>query len=515
MVRALIRCACWTVFALSASGCAVLPPYFRNGFKVGPNFETPPATVAESWIDADDKRIHPNAEVPDTWWTAFQDPVLDQLIADASRQNLTLREAGFRILQARAELALTVGGLFPQAQFAQGSYQRSKTSSATASSQFLRTKYFSQWNQGFTLAWELDFWGRFRRAVESSSAVLDASVHDYDDVLVTLLGDVASNYAQVRVAQQRIRYARINASLQRDTVGIVENREKVGLAKQLDVDQAKSVLFQTEAAIPELEIGLRQATNRLCTLLGKAPEDLRARLGIPNTPEEATAGMLANLVHREIPSADANILVGIPADLLRRRPDVRRAERLVAAQSAQIGIAKAEYLPHILINGTLGGSAADFTTLFKAPAFTGNVGPAFTWNIFNYGRIHSNVRLQRSRFQGLITRYQGTVLTAQQEVENGLVTFLKSQQRAKLQGQSVDHAQRSASIVLAQYEAGTVSISQLILILQNLVLQQDTLARAKGDIALGLIQTYRALGGGWEIGEAQRPPPRPHFGRPF
>lgn len=469
--------------AAALAGCTSPREYIKNGFKVGPNYGKPPAPVAQEWIDAADKRVRKDPDDLSKWWTVFNDPVLDQLICSAYRQNLTLREAGFRILQARAQLNIAVGNLFPQDQFARGDHTRNRISGETAAGKLANQRYFSQWDFGFNLAWELDFWGRFRRAVESSSASLDASVEDYDDVLVTLLSDVATNYVQLRTTELRIQYARKNVGLQQKTVAYLKDRIPVELNNgQLNWDQAKSVLAQTEAAIPELEITLRQASNRLCILMGIPPEELTRRLGsapIPTAPTEAA--------------------VGIPADLLRRRPDVRRAERQAAAQSAVIGVAESELYPHIAINGTIGVSAAEFKDLFRARAVNGSFGPSFQWNILNYGRLANNVRLQDARFQELVAHYQYSVLAAQQEVENGLVAFLKAQERNKSLTESVGYARKAEGVVLAKFDTKTINIAQLIQIQQNLVLQEDSLAVSQGEIALGLIQVYQALGGGWQI----------------
>ena len=313
-------------------GCTGPREYVHNGFKVGPNYCPPGAQVANNWIDATDKRVRTESEDLNHWWRVFNDPVLDGLVYDAYHQNLTLREAGFRVLQARAQLAISVGSLFPQTQYASGSFSRNAASAETANNIFDfgipgTHRFFSQWDFGFNLGWELDFWGRFRRAIESNQATLDASVADYDDVLVTLLGDVATNYVQLRTLEQQIDYARFNVELQRQTLTIVEARFKAGTTSELDVRQSRSTLAQTEAGIPELEISLRQAANRLCILMGIPPQDLQARLG--------TA---------PIPTAPVEVAIGIPADLLRRRPDVRRAERQAAAQSAQIGVAEVRFL---------------------------------------------------------------------------------------------------------------------------------------------------------------------------
>ena len=476
-------------------GCTSPREYIANGFKVGPNYQRRPAPVAKDWIDAADVRVRKESDDLSKWWTVFTvpgkdnqpetDPALNALICYAYNQNLTLRQAGFRVLEARAQLGIAVGSFFPQTQNMAGDYNRNVSSREDANRSFLSKRFFSQFDLNFNLAWEVDFWGRFRRAIEFANDTLDASVENYDDVLVTLLGDVATNYVQMRTLEQRIVYAKKNVDIQLTTLKIAEAKNRGGVVAGLDVIQARSILEQTEAQIPELEIALRQTINQLCVLLGIPPEDLRAKLG--PAPKEL------------IPSAPVDVAVGIPADLLRRRPDVRRAERQAAAQSAQIGIAESDFYPHISIVGTIGYSAAQFKDLFTGNAVQGTIGPSFQWNILAYGRILNNVRLQDATFNELVTVYQNTVLSANQEVENGLVTFLRGQERTKYQKESVVDAEKAVAIVVAQYEAGTVDFTRVTQIQENLVLQQDTLAQAQGEIATGLITVYKALGGGWQI----------------
>jgi NodT family efflux transporter outer membrane factor (OMF) lipoprotein len=467
-----------------ACGCTGIGEYVHNGFKVGPDYGRPPAPVASDWIDAADRRVRKDEDDLSQWWTVFNDPVLNSLIRDAYGQNITLRQAGFQVLLARAQLGIAIGELFPQVQQLTADYTRQGLTVATVNRTAAGSlkRFFGQWDYGFHLAWELDFWGRFRRTIEAADANLDASVENYDDVLVTLLGDLASNYVTVRTLQERIRLARSNVDLQRRTLEIAQARFRGGAVSELDVDQAQSNLSQTESEIPQLEAQLRQANNQMCILLGIPPEDLAARLvaaGIPTAPVEAA--------------------VGIPADLLRRRPDVRRAERQAAAQCAQIGVAESDFYPHIALNGTLGYSAEHFSRLFTQSAFNGTFGPTVTWNLLNYGRILNNVRAQSAQFQALVAGYQNAVLTAGAEVENGLVSFLKSQERVRSLTESVDAAQKAVNIALAQYSGGVIDFNRLALLEQKLVQQQDLLAQARGDIALGLIQVYRALGGGWQI----------------
>lgn len=466
---------------LLPAGCTGPFEYLRNGFKVGPNYGRPPAPVAENWIDSTDARVRRDGE-PDhfaDWWAEFHDPVLDSLIEQAYRENLTLREAGFRILAARAQLGFAVGNFFPQFQTANGSYTRFGVGQ----------NFFDQWNFGFNLAWELDFWGRFRRAIDAAEATLDASVEDYDAVLVTLLGDVASNYVRYRTTEERIRLLENVVSVQQDVLKFINQQLDLGAKSVTDVDraQASSDLAQSLAQLDNLEIQLRQSQNILCILLGMPVSDISAIL---NREDHAT-----------IPTTPDYVVTGIPADLLRRRPDVRRAERQAAAQAEEIGIAEADLYPAFSVSGTLGWQAAKLSDLFKPQSLNSNVGPSFQWNVLNYGRLLNNVRFQDAQFQGLVTAYQTSVLQADLEVENGIVSFLKSQERARNLKDSVDEAALALQIVVAQYESGlaTSDFNRYAVIQQTLIQQQDLWAQARGDIALGLIEVYRALGGGWQI----------------
>jgi NodT family efflux transporter outer membrane factor (OMF) lipoprotein len=476
--------------ALSA-GCTSWGEYKANGCKVGPNYCRPNAAVAEHWIDADDQRL--SSEEPDLscWWTTFNDPTLDDLIHAAQAQNLTLREAGFRILQARAVLAIQMGNLFPQTQQAFGGYTRNAISTLAANQQFLPERFFSNNALGFNLSWELDFWGRFRRAIIAAADDLDASVFDYDDVLVTLLGDVASTYVEIRTLQQQLEYTRDNIKIQQESLDIAEARFKGGLSSELDVEQAISQLAQTEANIPALEKQLRQANDRLCILLGIPTEDL-----------------VKCMAAKKIPAVEPNVVVGIPCNLLCRRPDVRRAERLAAAQCEQIGIAVTDLYPAISITGTVSFEAERFTNLFKDHSLQGSVGPGFKWNVLNYGRLVNNVRLQDARFMELVMAYRNTVITANSEVEDGIVEFLQSQVQAKSLQRSVDAADKAVQLAITQYRAGLVDFNRVALLEQNLVQQQDLLAQSQGDIALGLVRTYRALGGGWDDNCGGSAPPQ-------
>ena len=468
---------------LTVAGCTGPLEYVRNGFKVGPNYTPAPAPVAAHWIDASDAQLRSDPASIARWWCIFNDPTLNNLVDFACRQNLSLRQAAFRVLEARAQLAIAAGELFPQSQTASGGYKRIAYPALGGPFPLPAPAYFDQWNFGFNLAWELDFWGRLRRAITANEDALDASVANYDQAMVTMLGDIAQNYVEVRTDQERIALLRSSVELQRGVLSYIEARFQVGFKiSELDYDQAKSNLAQTEAQILPLEIDLRQASNRLCTLLGIPPMDMQNLLGTG-----------------AIPTAPPQVAVGIPCDLLRRRPDVRQAERLAAAQGEQIGIAEAQLYPTFSILGVVNWQAGNLHDLFTPTAFNGSVGPQFQWNILNYGRIRSDVVYQDALFKELVVVYQRTVLQANQDAENGIVTFLRSQVQAKLMRESVDAANKAVKIVVFQYEKGAADFNRYATIEQALVTQQDLMAQAEGAIAQGLVQTYRALGGGWEI----------------
>ena len=482
--RLLLLCMLGIVFF---SGCCRVPggrlrDWWCNGFKVGPNYSQPPAPVASEWIDYANPRVKSEEQQLGAWWTVFNDPTLNTLIQTAHQQNLTLRVAGARILEARAQLGIAQGNLFPQSQSAFTDYARVKLSTNTANPPV--SAWFSDWDAGLTASWELDFWGRYRRAIEAADSELDASVEDYDDVLVVLLSDVAANYVQYRTFEQRLVYARANVEVQQKSFQLATDKFEAGATTERDKHQAQQVLEQTEALIPALEIGKRQAANRLCVLLGMPPTDLNAILGkgagVPVTPLE--------------------VVVGVPADLIRRRPDVRRAERQVAAQSARIGVSVSDLYPHISLVGTIGVEAEEFGDLFKTPgSMIGAIGPGVHWDILNYGRLVNNVRVQDARFQQLAYAYQNQVLDAGREVEDAMVVFLRSQEQAQHLGASVDAAARTVEITKEQYSQGEVDFTPVFLFESILTEQQDQLAVSQGDIALGLIAVYRSLGGGWQI----------------
>lgn len=469
--------------SLGLTGCTSLHDYVHNGFKVGPNYCPPLAPVAQRWIDEADHRLRTD-DVPCYWWRLFKDPILEDLIRQAYCQNLTLKQALLDVQAARYRLAIDVGNLFPQQQGATGSHSRIGAIH----------HFFNQTSLALNLNWQLDFWGQYRRRILEDEANLDAAIFNFDAAILGVisggavsvstgggsLSGVAPNYIAIRTNQERIELLKANVELQRGVLQFVERRFKAGFrVNELDVDQARANLAQIEAGIPALEIDIRQSNDQLCLLLGMPSVDL-----VSQWPKAT------------IPVPPPKIAVGLPADLLRRRPDVRRAERRAAAQGEEIGIAQSDLYPAFYINGTIGWQ---HTTNPTTQGMAASVGPSFQWNLLNYGRIVNNVRLQDTLFRELILNYQNTALQADQQVEDALAAFIKQHERVNQLTQAVDAAQKAVKIVIAQFEKGAVDFNRYAVIAQNLVTVQDALAVARGQMANSLVQVYGALGGGWEI----------------
>ncbi len=481
----------WIAVALLAglvSGCAM----------VGPDYVRPPVKVEQTWMETADKRLHTASANYKDWWQAFKDPTLNQLIDSAYRENLTLQIAGVRVLAARAQLGIATGQLYPQTQQATGSLQKERispggliTGSPQGSSSFGGMSLY-QAQVGLTASWELDFWGKFRRNIQSADASLQASIADYDNVLVSLTADVASSYILMRTLEKRLAIANENVRIQTESLQIAQARFVGGTTSERDVEQAKTILANTQATIPTIESQLRQTKNALCVLLGLPPHDL--------------ANLLAGKA--VIPAPPPQVAVGIPADLIRRRPDIRAAEFRAAAQCDQIGVSKAQLFPAFSLTGTFGPQSIDVGTATLANLFNwrnraGSMGPTLQWNILNYGQITNDVRFQDARFQELLIAYQNSVLKAQQEVEDNLVAFLKAQERARFLSDSTTAAMRSLELAVLQYREGITDFTTVLTAQQALLSEQDSLATTLGDISRNLVGVYRALGGGWEIREGQ------------
>jgi NodT family efflux transporter outer membrane factor (OMF) lipoprotein len=450
---------------------------------VGPDYVRPEAPTAADWIEAGEPQMVSEAADYSEWWTVFDDPILDSLVERAYAQNLSLETAGLRVLEAQARRGIAVGGLFPQFQEAFGTFSGVELSEKRANQGGPIDRSYGDWQAGFDAAWEIDIWGRFRRGIEAADADLIASLASYDDVLVTLVAEVANAYVRVRLFEELLDVARGNVEIQSRSLQITEARFRNGMVTELDVAQARSLLHDTEARIPQFESFIRQAQNTLCVLLGIPPQDLTEMLG--------GSGM--------IPASPPEVAVGIPAELLRRRPDIRAAERAVAAQSARIGVAAADLYPRFSLVGNISLAAEDFDDLFRGDSFDAFGGPSFRWAILNYGRIRNNIRVQDAIFQQLVTSYEDAVLRAQQEVEDAMVGYLSGKERIGFLTGSVEASQRSVRLSDIQYKEGSVDYVRVLNAQQFLQTQESQLVNAKGIVALNLIAMYKALGGGWEL----------------
>jgi len=475
------QCLMLSVIAVSfLSGCAM----------VGPDYLKPTAQEPKEWLEKEDPKIRTEDIDYAKWWTVFNDPVMNTLVEAAYNQNLNLQIAGLRVLQARAQLAIAIGDQYPQQQFGSFEYAYTQTSKNAPGTALADTNYNSL-NIGFDAAWELDIWGKFRRNVQSSVGNLEASVASFDDFLVTLTAEVARIYVLIRTNEERLAIARENEKIQRRSLEIAEARFKGGAVTELDVTQARSLLTNTQSTIPRFKQATRQLKNALATLLGKLPGEIDAMLEGPGV----------------IPEVPEGVAVGIPAELLRRRPDIRLAERELAAQSALIGVAKADLYPHLQLFGTLGFFTTDANStkagdgiggLFDGDSFSFFGGTGIRWDILNYGRIKNRVRVQDARFEELLVNYESTVLEAAQEAEDGIVSLLRTMEQEKFLFESVVASKRSVHLSLIQYREGFTDYQRVLDTQRFLTNQQDIQTTVSGDVSLSLVAIYKALGGGWQ-----------------
>ncbi len=462
------------------SGCAT----------VGPDFVKPEAPVAESWSDIEGEGLTKGDADYSTWWEIFNDPVLNKIVEKTYQQNLSLKVAGLRILEARAQLGIATGNLYPQQQLAAGKFASNRVSESMGTA--VIDNPYNSVGVGFDAVWEIDFWGKFRRSVESGVANLEASIAGYDSILVSITAEAARTYIQIRTLEQRLEIAGENVNIQQRSLQIAEARFNGGEVSRLDVTQARSLLRNTQALIPSLQAALRQAKNALAILLGILPQELEALLDGPNT----------------IPSISSEVTLALPAELLRRRPDIRLSELRVATQSAQIGVAKADLYPHFTLFGSIGWQATDASLpggsnslgdIFLSKSLFWKVGPAFSWDIFNYGRIKNKVRVEDAVFQQTVVNYRNTVLKAQQEVEDSIVAFRYTREKEKLLSESVDSAKESVALSQIQYGEGIVDFQRVLDTQRFLSSQADRYSETRGRVRTSLVALYKALGGGWQI----------------
>jgi NodT family efflux transporter outer membrane factor (OMF) lipoprotein len=459
-----------------------------GGCTVGPTFTKPNVSVPQNWHSGD-QRVATQTAADSLWWRSFSDPTLDRLVEQAYRQNLPLQAAGLRIVEARAQLAYATGMQFPQVQFV--SAQAAAVGLSENAVNVARVadvgRHFFTFQLGFDAAWEMDFWGKYRRGAEAATAEVLATMADYYYALVSLTAEVARTYVTIRTFEVLIDQTQLNTRLQEEALAVAQSRFRNGATSELDPTQATTLLESTRATIPQLEIGLQQARNALSTLLGKPAGAVDALLAGPRT----------------IPRPPVKVAVGMPAEMLRRRPDIRRAELSAAAQCARVGVAEADLYPSFSLFGSVGLQAATATStsanLLSPASLFYAVGPRIHWPFFNYGRLRNLVRVEDARFQQLLVAYRDTVLKAAQEVEDALVGFLKSQEATVSEQAAATSAQRSVEIATVQYREGAADYSRVLDAQRSLLVQQNSLARTSSSVATNLIALYKSLGGGWEL----------------
>ena len=480
--------------SLIFSGCAKLGPDFTGIGK-------PPLPKAWKSNHTDPK----NASVV-KWWRTFHDPTLNRLVEKAYAQNLDIRSAGLRIAQARAALGISQGLAFPQVQTLSGQASSTCTGLGDVASAGLN----------FDMGWEMDIWGKYARGIEASEATLYASVASYDNIMVSVIAEVARSYIDYRTAQERLTYAKRNVVIQERVTRMTEIQFNSGNVSELDMQQAKTQLYNTRTSIPAIELTKVKARNALALLLGTDAGQIDRMLNVgeakryeaANTFIAQSKGIIQikekahGLIGIDlIPTASLNPSYKIDANLLTQRPDLKVAEYNVHANSARIGATMAELYPSFSLFGNIGYNTSNKTGnwLSGSDALGVTIGPSFSWNIFNYGRIKNQVRLQDAIFEESLVNYNKQVLSAVKEVSNALNGYVLTRRQHIENKKAVEATIRAFNISVVQYNDGLVNYQRLLTTVEKLTSTQDRFASIKGNMALSAVSLYKALGGGWQI----------------
>ena len=443
---------------------------------VGPDYKQP---KEKKLPDAWDSNLTKSGEDIKEWWKLFHDETLNKLVEKTYAQNLDLRSAGLRILQSRAALGISEGLLYPQAQSVSGSLSGVRSGGNS----------FASVGANFDVGWEMDVWGKYARGIESSEATLYASIASYNDILVTVIAEVARNYINYTTSQERKAFAKRNIKIQKRVTEMTQIQFNAGNVSELDIQQARTQLYTTMSLLPSLELSAIKSRNAIAILLGMLPQDIDEIL---ENKEKKTSSFIPNI---EIASD-----FRVDANLVRRRPDLQVAELQARAQNARIGSAEAELYPHFSLFGSVGYNTnnAGSGWVSAGDAIGISAGPAFSWNIFQYDRIKNQVRVQDAKFQESLTNYNKKVLLAVQEVSNALNGYKLTREQLELNAQAVKATTRAYKISETQYENGLVTYQRLLSTVENLTRTQDTYAQIKGNISIHAIALYKALGGGWQ-----------------
>ena len=452
---------------------------------VGPDYEEPAIEWLQEWQSSAYTEISVAEDANEKkqtdlhfWWQLFNDPVLNKLIDIAKIENYSLRIAGLKIFESRALLGIASSSLYPQLQqiSANAGYFNKEAHGGAAPG----STSFSSYQAGFDVGWDLDFWGRFQRGIESADAAFFASVSNQQDAQVLLTAQVASAYFSYRTIQLRMKIAHENAAIQKRSYEITTNLFESGEGSELDLQQAKTQYLGTLSTIPELEISQAQAHNAIAVLLGRQPGEL---------------SVLDMNKEYHWPEILPEYFRYIPANMLTRRPDIRKAAWQVAAQSAQIGVAEADFYPAISLFGTIGWSASNISG--ASDTSTIGIGPAFSWNILDYDRIENNVRIQDARLQQLIEQYQNLVLQAAKEVDDAAYSLLKTSEQKKIVDLSFKASQRALDLANIRYREGYSDFQRVLDAQRAMFNQAERQLLTQATYIGSTISLYKSMGGGW------------------
>ena len=470
----------------TAGGCAVGPDYHPAALNAPAAWSSPPATGLTDQVST-----------TSSWWASFNDAELDSLIQRAVRSNLDLRVADSRLRQARSVRAMSAADFWPTLD-ATGSYARAKQSQNQPLIGALPLPpnfpfEYSVYNAGFDASWEVDLFGGKRRALEAANAQWQGAIEARNDVMLSMLAEVARNYIELRGGQRRLEIARQNLNLQQEDLDLTRARYQGGIATELDVTRAAALLAEVQATIPPLEAAVRGAMYGIAVLLGQQPGELVAELS----------------PHMSVPSAPPQVPIGLPGDLLRRRPDVRQAERQLAAETARIGEAKSDWFPKFSLTGDAGMESVSIGTWFHPGSLFWSVGPSLQWRALDFGRVRAEVQAQTAVQEAALATYEKAVLDALREAENALVSYGQEQNRHQALADEAAENQRSLEMANAMYSKGRVNFLDVLDTRRSLYQSDDQLAASDQAVALDLIVLYKALGGGWEalVGNPATPLP--------
>ncbi|KNY46343.1 membrane protein [Vibrio harveyi] len=470
---------------------------------LGPDYVHPEQTALPSdWsLEKAAQDTQQSEQKLQQWWQQFNDPTLNQLVEMASQQNLDLEAAGLRIVQARSLLGISTGLQYPQVQTVSGNLARA----------YVNDQGVNNATLSFDAGWEMDIWGKYARGIESAEAGYYASIASYHDIMVTITAEVARNYINYRTFQERILLSRRNIEIQERVVNITQVQFDSGNVTELDVQQAKNQLFNTKAAQPSLEIAMKQSRTALALLLGVLPEDVEKLLqsdGFAQRMADYENQFKSSGRKPALSGSDERSIVPRPplldnkvdANLVMRRPDLQVSEMQARAQSAQIGVAETALYPSFSLFGSIGidSTVPDGSSFSFSDSLTMVVGPTFSWNIFQYGRVKNNIRFEDAKFQETLTNYNKKVLQAVNEVTNALEAYDLYLEQKSLRLQSVNSSIRAFNISMTQYENGQISFERLLNSVEKMTRAEDSYATIKGNVANQVVALYKALGGGWE-----------------